>query len=84
MWESVNQFSALLGVLTLAFAVGYNWRRVTVLEETHASHVAEWLKHIEHIEVTYARKDMLDLEIKAIRSRLDYITKVLERVDGRS
>ena len=64
-WQMLVALSGVAGILTLTFLLGYNWRRVTVLEE---------------IVKDFARRDIIDLELKAIRSRLDYMSKQLNAV----
>ena len=79
--------STLLGIIVLAFTAGYNWRRISALEDHLANHLVGADKRLVSIEATYARKDLIDLEIKAIRSRLDYMSTqlaaLLDRMEQR-
>ena len=82
MWDIMSQYGAIAGILGLAFTAGYNWRRLTIVEDLIGKHLASVDIRREQmdaeIERTYARKDTLDLELKAIRSRLEYISKQLD------
>ena len=80
IWSIVSSLGSLLGVLGVAFAVGYNWRRVTVLEQAWERHLTASDQRVAAFEVTYVRKEILDLELKAIRSRLDLLFKQWEHV----
>lgn len=80
LWAILTALGGVLSVLAMAFALGYNWRRVSVLERDldrrlHAEH-----QQIADIAETYARKDLISLELKALRSRIDYMSKQLAAV----
>ena len=77
MLETLTIVSTALAITGLIFTAGYNWRRITVLEEAFTQHLESADKRVAAIEVTYARKDLIELEIKTIRSRLDDISKQL-------
>ena len=79
--------STLLGIVVLAFTAGYNWRRISALEDHLAEHLVGADKRILSIEATYVRKDLLDLELKAIRSQLEFMSTQLSALvdrDGRA
>ena len=79
--------STLLGIVVLAFTAGYNWRRISALEDHLAEHLVGADKRSLSIEATYVRKDLLDLELKAIRSQLEFMSTQLSALvdrDGRA
>lgn len=76
-WQIVAWMGSLLGIISLSFVAGYNWRRITVLEQSLDKHLA-WAEAVAKSErelnvAVYARKDLVDLELKAIKSRLDLV-----------
>ena len=66
----------------MAFAMGYNWRRVTVLEQMFEKHLTQTEKQHAEMDDTYARKDLTELELKEIKSRLDYMSRQLATLLG--
>ena len=82
LWQMISTLGSFLGVLGMAFAVGYNWRRVTVLEQAFDTHLKQTEKQHEDMNHTYARKDLTELELKAIKSRLDYMSRQLATLLG--
>lgn len=77
-WQVVASLGSLLGLIGVAFALGYNWRRVTVIEGS----MRDLLVDVDNLTTvaadTYARKDLMELEMRAVKSRLDHISKQIE------
>jgi len=72
-WQVLATLGALVGVFSLIFALGYNWRRVTVLEESFANLAVM-------LDRSYARKDLIELELRSMRERLDLISRQLTQL----
>jgi Tfp pilus assembly protein PilO len=79
-WQIVTVLSTILGMMGLAFTLGYNWRRVTVLEQSFAQSTEATKERQEEIDRTYARKDLIEVELRSVRSRLDYMSKQLSEL----
>jgi len=69
--------SGVGSILGLVFTVGYNWRRVTDHELSLTALIATTLKREGDLITTYVRKDVFESELRALNSKVSYMSKQL-------
>jgi len=93
-WELLNSIGLIISACVFIFGLGYNWRRVTVLEDAFEKRLktAELIEREmqAHMASTYVRQDVLSvelrnvaLELSALKSKYDLAYRQLEYLTHR-
>jgi hypothetical protein len=85
MLETLSIIGMLLTIMNVIFLLGRNWHRVTALEESQQRFQADALKARDDVYLElqeYVRKDIMALELAAVKSRLDRFSEQLTYLTG--